>query len=167
MLTSNNAVKRAVKKEMLLVFNRMHRTVTTNTLFSRWFGSQPSVSLDPQWVTTQLAFTTLVKLHYRDSTRAVLGHDQGWLWYHWRTNLYHDLPWYSMVAPGSSLVMGIVNPPLLFVVWPELDEWKQWSTGSYVTKVRGHEIGVKKHVVHEKADLCSWRLANAVVPFVP
>jgi len=48
MLTSNDAVKRAVKKEMLLVFNRLHRTVTTNTMLSRWFGFQPSVSLDPQ-----------------------------------------------------------------------------------------------------------------------
>ena len=34
MLTSNDAVKRAVKKEMLLIFNRLHRAVTTNTLFS-------------------------------------------------------------------------------------------------------------------------------------
>ncbi len=47
MLTSNDAVKRAVKKEMLLIFNRLHRTVTTNTLFCRLFGSQSSVSLDP------------------------------------------------------------------------------------------------------------------------
>ncbi len=46
-LTSNDAVKRAVTKEMLLIFNRLHRTVTTNTLFSRGFGSQPSVNLDP------------------------------------------------------------------------------------------------------------------------
>jgi len=47
-LTSNDAIKRAVKKEMLLIFNRLHRAVATNTLFSRWFGSQPSVSLNPQ-----------------------------------------------------------------------------------------------------------------------
>jgi len=33
-LTSNDAVKRAVKKEMLLIFKRLHRTVTTNMLFS-------------------------------------------------------------------------------------------------------------------------------------
>ena len=29
------------------------------------------------------------------------------------------------------------------------------STGSYATKVRGGDIRVKTHVVHEKADLCS------------
>ncbi len=31
MLTSNDAVKRAVQKEMLLIFNRLHRAVSTNT----------------------------------------------------------------------------------------------------------------------------------------
>ena len=47
-LTSNDVAKRAVKQEMLLVFNRLHRTVTKNALYPRWFGLQLSVSLDPQ-----------------------------------------------------------------------------------------------------------------------
>jgi len=38
LLTSNDAVKRAVKKGMLPVFNCLHRTVTTNALCPRWYG---------------------------------------------------------------------------------------------------------------------------------
>ena len=28
-----------------------------------------------------------------------------------RSKFYHHLPWYSMAAPDSGLVTGIVNPP--------------------------------------------------------
>ncbi len=47
-LTSNDAIKRAVRKEMLLIFKCLHSTMIPNTLFSRWFGSPSSVSLHPQ-----------------------------------------------------------------------------------------------------------------------
>ncbi len=47
-LTSNYAVERAIKKKVLFVFNCLHGAMMTHTLFPRRFGSQPSISLDPQ-----------------------------------------------------------------------------------------------------------------------
>jgi len=43
-LTSNDAVKGAVKKEMLLIFNRLHRTVATNTLSAQMLSNYVSHS---------------------------------------------------------------------------------------------------------------------------
>jgi len=50
-LTSNDAIERAVRKEMLLISNASIAHVITKTMFSmeaRRFGSQSSVSLHPQ-----------------------------------------------------------------------------------------------------------------------
>ncbi len=50
-LTSNDAIERAIKKKVLFVFNCLHGAMTTHALFPRRFGSRPSISLDPQRMT--------------------------------------------------------------------------------------------------------------------